>query len=68
MLYEFELSNNAIEPTKSMRYAKDKGAVDHSTVTRWFKKFSLGCKKLNNQAMPGRPKSVDFVIVLLARV
>ena len=28
--------------------AKGEGAFNHSTVTRWFKKFSLGCKNIDN--------------------
>ena len=35
------------------------GAVDHSTMTKWFKKFRSGCKKFIDQAMSGRPESVD---------
>ena len=38
----------------------DEGAVDHSTVTRWFKKFSSNFKNLEGQASLGRPKTVNF--------
>ena len=46
MLYKFKLGHNAMKAAKNI-CAKDEGAVDHSTVTRWFKKFCLGCKNLN---------------------
>ena len=42
---------------------KGEGAVDHSTVTRWFEKFCLGYKNLDDQAMPSRPKTIDFKAV-----
>ena len=48
MIYEFGLGRNAMETTKNIWCAKDEGTVDHSTVTRWFKKFHSGCKNLNN--------------------
>ena len=32
---------------------KGEGAVDHSTVTKWLKKFHTGCKKFDNQARSG---------------
>ena len=28
---------------------KGEGAVDHSTVAKWFKEFLLGCKNLDDQ-------------------
>ena len=59
MLHEFKLGHNAIKATKKVCYTKDKGAVIHSTVTRWFKKFCSICKNLNNQASSGKPKAVD---------
>ena len=48
MLYKFELDHNTVvETTKNICYIKGEGAIDHSTVTRWFKKFFLGCKNHN---------------------
>ena len=38
---------------------KDEGTVDHSTVTRWFKKFYLGCKNYDDQGRSGRIKTMD---------
>ena len=58
MLYKFELSYNTMEATKNICYAKDEGTVDHSTVTRWFKKFCSGCNKLNDWVKSGMPKTV----------
>ena len=45
---------------------KGPGAIDHSTITRWLKKFRWGCKNLNDQAILGQPKTVDFEVVLEA--
>ena len=58
MLYKFKLVHNATEATKNICCAKGKGAVDHSSVTRGFKKFRLGCKNLDDQARLDRPKAV----------
>ena len=44
-------------------YVKVKGAVDHSTVTRWL---CLGCKNFDNQTRYGRSKSMDSNATLLA--
>ena len=41
---------------------KGEGIVDHSIVTRWFKKFHLNCKNLDDQAKLGRSKTVDYEI------
>ena len=54
MLYEIKLSHNAVEGIKNICLAKGEGTVDHCTVIRWFKKFCLGCKFLDNQARSGR--------------
>ena len=59
MLYKFELGRNAIEAAKNISCVKGESAVDHSTVTGWFKKFHSGCKNLNKQARSGGPKTVD---------
>ena len=58
-LYAFELGHNAAETTKNICYTKDKGAVDDSTVTRWFKKFRLVCKNRNDWVKSGKSKIVD---------
>ena len=59
MLYVFELDHNDMKTTKNICCANDEFAANHSTVTRWFKKFCSGCKNVNNQAGSGRPKSMD---------
>ena len=38
MLYKFELCYNTTDTTKNICV---KGTIDHSLVTRWFKKFCL---------------------------
>ena len=60
MLYNFKLGHNITESTKNICCAaKGEGAVDHVTVTRWFKKFCSVCKNLNDQARVDKPKSMD---------
>ena len=65
MHYEFELGHNVEEETKNICCMKDKDTVDHSAVTRWLKNC-LCCKKLDNQAKSGRPKTVDSEAILQA--
>ena len=43
---------------KNICCVKGEGAGDHSRVTRWFKKFCLGCRNLINQVRSGRPKTM----------
>ena len=59
MLYEFKVGHNAMEATKKVCCIERKGPINHSTVTRWLKKFCLGCKNLDNQAVLGWPKAID---------
>ena len=42
MLYKFKLSHHAEEATKNICCMKGKGVADHSTVTKFFKKFYSG--------------------------
>ena len=49
--------HNGIEVTKNIFCVKGEGAVDRSTVTRWFKTFYTGCNSLSNHARSGRPKT-----------
>ena len=62
MLYKLKLSHNTTEETKNICFVK----VNSSLVTRWFKKFSLVCKNLNNQAKSNRFKTMDSEIVFQA--
>ena len=55
----FELGMNAVEATETFIVRKVEGAIDHSSVTRWFKKFFSRCKNLDNQSKSVRPKTVD---------
>ena len=57
--YEFKLDHNTTEATKNFCCVKVEDIVEHGTVIRWFKKFSLDCKNLNNQAKSGWPKNTD---------
>ena len=58
MLYKFELGYNTVEVIKKICCSKSKGSVDHSSVTRWFKKFCNECKNIDNQAKSDIPKIV----------
>ena len=53
-----------LEAIKNICCVKGKVAVDHSSVTRWFKKFCSGCKNLNEQARSSRLKTRDSEDVL----
>ena len=44
MLYKFKIDYNTAEAMKNIYWGKAESAIDHSTVTRWFKKFCLNCK------------------------
>ena len=59
--YKFEVGHNTVGAIKSIYFAKGEGTVDHSTVTRWMKKFHSDCKNLDH--LVGL-KSVDFEAVL----
>ena len=50
ILHKFKIGHNAAEAIKNNSCVKGKRAVNHSTVTRWFKKFCSGCKKIDHQA------------------
>ena len=56
---ELEVDHNAVEATKNICCAKDEDAVNHSAVTRWFKKFCKGCKNFDNQAKSDKPKTMN---------
>ena len=57
-LHEFKLGHNTMEVTKNICYVKVEGTTDDpSTQTKWFKKFCLRCKKLDDQA---RQDQVDL--------
>ena len=47
MVYKFELDHNTGEATKNIGCLESDGAVDHRTVTRWFKKYHSDCKNLD---------------------
>ena len=58
IFYKFELGYNIMVAIKNICCVKGEVAVDHSTVTRWFKRFFSGCKNLDNQAKSGRPRTI----------
>ena len=66
ILYKFKIGHNALEATKNICCGKDEGTVDHSTVTRWYKKFCWGWKNFDDQARSGKAQTVDFKTILQA--
>ena len=66
MLYKFKLCYNVVKVTKDICCANGEAAVDHSTISRWFKKFLSNCKNLNDQPRLDRPKIMDSEAVLQA--
>ena len=59
--------NLAITPRKQPKICvKDEGVVEYSTVNRWFKKFLLSCKNLDDQARSFKSKTVDSKAALKA--
>ena len=66
LFYEFELPHKAAETTKNICCTKYNGTVDHSRVTNQLKKFCSWCNNLDDQARPGRSKTVDSESVFQA--
>ena len=64
MLHKFGLGHNADKATKNVCSAKGEGAVYHSKINRWSKKFCSGCKTSDDQTKSGRPKTLDSEVVL----
>ena len=60
MLYEFKLGHNAAEATKNSPCVKGEDAVDHNTISRWFKKFCSVCKDPQQSERTSRPNTMDF--------
>ena len=53
MLNKFELGHHAMEATKNISWVKDDDAVDHSLISRWFKKIiSQRCNQHIQQPLP----------------
>ena len=53
---------------KNICCTRGEGAVDHSTVTRWLKKFHFSCKNFDDQVRSAKPKTVNYEAVLQFRV
>ena len=49
---------------KNLYYARDKGTVNHNTVTRSLKKFRSGYRNLDDKARLDKPKTMDSEAVL----
>ena len=64
MPYNFKLGHNTWKQPKIFVLPKGKSAVNHSTETRWFKKFCSGCKNLDDEARSGRPKTMNSEAIL----
>ena len=48
MFYEFDLGYRVLEAIKIISYTKGEYAVDHSWVTRVFKRFHFGCTNFDD--------------------
>ena len=67
MFYELELRHNLAEATRNICCTKGEGTPKHSRVTRWiFKKYRHGYKTPDDEARSGRPKTVNYKVVLQA--
>ena len=66
MLHEYEQSNNIVETIKNICCLKGDCAIDHCKVTRWFKKFCLEYKNLENLTSSDRLTTMDSKNILLA--
>ena len=66
VLYEFEQDHCMTKASKNVCCVKSEGPVDHCTITRLFKEFSLSCKNIDNHAMSVRPKTVCSEAMLQA--
>ena len=53
---------------KTFTAMKDESTVEHSTISKWFKKFCSGYKNIDNQAYLGKPKTLDSEAMLQAIV
>ena len=56
-----------MEASKNICCVKSESTVDHSTVTRWFKKFCSGWKNLTDQPRSAKPQNVDSKTILQAK-
>ena len=56
------MGHNTIEVANNICYMK--GKIDHSTITRWFKKLHSSYKNLIDQARSGQLKTMDSKAVL----
>ena len=61
---QFELAVTLLKQPKTSVVCKLK--VQLITLTKWFKKFFSGFKKLVNKPRSGRPKTEDFKAILKA--
>ena len=68
MLCEFKLDYESAEASKNICWGEGEGAIDHNTVTRWFKKFLSGYKNLNDQTRSDKPKIMNSKAALQAKM
>ena len=63
MLYKFKLGQNVKEATKNICFVEGEGTIGQSIVSRFFKKFCLSFKILNNQIVSGEIDILHFSVV-----
>ena len=66
VFYGFELGHKTVEEANNISCTKVEGMVDHNTVIRWFRKFCLSHKNLNDKTRSGGPKCMNSDAVLQA--
>ena len=60
LLYEFKLGHTPAEATRNICQAIGPGTINHSTVTRWWKRFSSGDESLKDEPRSGRPTTFNL--------
>ena len=55
-----------MEATKSFYCVEHEGIVDYNTINKWFKKFWLGCRNIDDLEKSSRPKTINFKTVFQA--
>ena len=66
MIYGFQPGHNAMETIKNICCVKVEGPVNHTTLTKWSKKFHSDCNNLNDQTRSNRFETLDFKAILQA--
>ena len=58
-LFKFKMGRKAVETICNINNAFGPGTANERTVQRWFKKFCIGDKRLEDENRSGQPSEVD---------